>query len=385
MEVNNMDPYTAKLAIQLQIDDLNDILSQKNDMGDALIAFETFGVACQYLLRILEGQVLAMDILKQEHANRVLFEELLREERQAVQDHNVARELAGLGPEPPTPSYYSESHNPVLDCHRYLESSISFDPSEVLNFNPVIVPESCVAGPSVQPRHKGKGKAKEVDDPSTYAAGPSVQMPFRGKGKGKAKAGEISEERITHVACAACMEFHPRFDVLELGCRREGDMTSHSYCRDCLIDLFKTSLSDTTLFPPRCCSVTIPLRSCIHLIPSDLVTKYQVKEVELATPNPTYCSNRYCAQFIRTEDITADVAICSECKEKTCAVCKNPSHRGLCPEDPTVQTLMSVAGEKKWQRCYKCRTMVELAVGCYHMQCDCSSPPSRNARSRRVT
>jgi E3 ubiquitin-protein ligase RNF144 len=64
----------------------------------------------------------------------------------------------------------------------------------------------------------------------------------------------------------------------------------------------------------------------------------------------------------------ANVAICQSCREETCTMCKNPKHKGLCAEDPIVQMLMDVAGKMRWQRCPRCRTMVELLMGCYHMR-----------------
>ncbi|KAF1847649.1 uncharacterized protein K460DRAFT_244791, partial [Cucurbitaria berberidis CBS 394.84] len=171
--------------------------------------------------------------------------------------------------------------------------------------------------------------------------------------------------------CSACMEQFARFDVLELGCKRQDDALFHAYCRTCLVDLFQTSLTDTTLFPPRCCGKRIPISACVQLCPPELVRQYKEKQIELASPNPVYCSNRYCAEFIKPESVTADVAVCTSCRAETCTVCKNPRHKGLCPEDPTVQMLMDVAGKQRWQRCPKCRTMVELLVGCYHMRCRC--------------
>ncbi|KAF2028694.1 hypothetical protein EK21DRAFT_28255, partial [Setomelanomma holmii] len=175
----------------------------------------------------------------------------------------------------------------------------------------------------------------------------------------------------THALCSACMEHCARFDVLELKCKRQEDATYHAYCRTCLVDFFQTSLTDTTLFPPRCCGKRIPISTCLELCPPALVRRYNEKQIELASPNPIYCSNRYCGRFIRAENVTADIAKCPSCEEETCTVCTNPRHQGLCPEDPTVQMLMDVAGEKSWQRCPKCRTMVELLIGCYHMRCRC--------------
>lgn len=45
-----------------------------------------------------------------------------------------------------------------------------------------------------------------------------------------------------------------------------------------------------------------------------------------------------------------------------------PSHEDEeCPEDMEMEDLLNAAAEKKWQRCYSCRRMVELTIGCNHI------------------
>lgn len=351
-----MDPHTAKLAVELQLADADEILDGLGAMEDSRAAFEVMKTAFQDILPLLEGQVLAMNMIKDDRANQVLYERLIREERQAAQDHSLARELAGLGPEHGQDQSLGLGSFDSQDSPSYIDNGPKDCTATKLDeYTSTLFWEQSYAG-----------SLKPVDEVQSSASGPSVQAPF--KGKGKATEIDGAHEHITHVICAACMDRHPRFDVLELDCRREGDIANHAYCRECLIDLFNSSLSDTTLFPPRCCGIRILMPTCLYLLPPDLVKRYEEKEVEMATSNPTYCSNRYCAQFIRPESIIADIATCAACSATTCTTCKNPSHKGICPEDPTSQMLMDVAGEKKWQRCYKCRTMVELLVGCYHMQ-----------------
>ncbi|XP_014551360.1 hypothetical protein COCVIDRAFT_55488, partial [Bipolaris victoriae FI3] len=177
----------------------------------------------------------------------------------------------------------------------------------------------------------------------------------------------------THILCSACMELHPRFDALELSCKRSTEDSAHAYCRTCLSDLFHTSLADTTLFPPRCCGKSLPMPLCKQLCPPSLMAEYEDKQMELTTPNPVYCSNRSCAKFIKPCNITADIAVCQTCQKETCAICRNPRHNGVCPKDPSVQALIEVATKEEWQQCPNCRTLVELTVGCYHMRCRCGT------------
>ncbi|OCK75733.1 hypothetical protein K432DRAFT_255129, partial [Lepidopterella palustris CBS 459.81] len=173
--------------------------------------------------------------------------------------------------------------------------------------------------------------------------------------------------------CSACMELKPRFDMLELGCKRIGEEDTHSYCRDCLQDLFESSVTDSTLFPPRCCGIPISLNTCSHFFTAAFMIRFEEKVEELSTPDPCYCSNKDCVKFIRPYHIRAGVALCPSCSHGTCALCKRPVHQGLCPDDPSVKMLMDLAGTEKWQRCNNCNNMIELTIGCFHMSCRCGN------------
>jgi E3 ubiquitin-protein ligase RNF144 len=365
MEFTALHPATAQLAIELQLADINAVIPGLRE-GDEYAAFHAMQTDLQNALLLFQDQTYAMDLLRVDHSTRVVFETLVQEERQAERDHGLACELSAINPDQTqlstvTPSnhlgdrelglshefqnFYSEFASATAEDHVILALSGS-DPALSTCYTEQICGTS------------GGATTNHAESSTKHLS----------KGKRKATGTSHEEEHVTHILCSACMEQCARFDALELSCKRPGDITCHAYCRSCLIDLFQTSLTDTTLFPPRCCGIRIPVSDCLEFCPPALVKQYREKEDELAAPNPVYCSNRYCAGFIKPEYITADVAVCQNCEEETCAVCKNPRHKGLCPEDPTVQTLMDMAGKKRWQRCPKCRTMVELLVGCYHMR-----------------
>jgi hypothetical protein len=167
--------------------------------------------------------------------------------------------------------------------------------------------------------------------------------------------------------CSACFDRYDKVDILQLPCKGVGETQNHAYCRECLKRLFETCISDTSSFPPRCCSKAIPLASCVRFISKALVDRFIEKRDELNTVNPTYCSNSKCAKWIRGRYIVADVATCPHCSRKTCAQCKGKPHQGLCPEDPDVRELINMAREKNWKTCPECKNMVELDRGCYHI------------------
>jgi E3 ubiquitin-protein ligase RNF144 len=335
-----MEPGTAKLAVQLQIADINDLLDGLYDgedipNGDARTSFQIMRCDLEQQLQVLDGQVLTLVILRQEHANRLAFSRLMEEERQAASDHQLAMRLTGL----------AVSNSDIKRCADYEASlcdSTDCDTDEQWDM------------------------AKELYA-SHLESETADRAPLNGIRTVTATATKTTVSKIlgseTLTKCCACMEVVPSKNTLTLRCKPE----AHTYCRGCLVDLFASSMINTALFPPRCCKMPIPLDTCRVLLPKKLIKDFDLKVEELATPNPTHCSNAECSAFVRTTNIKADVASCVFCKSKTCVRCKSSDHNGLCPSDPHVQLLMDIAKRGKWQQCTKCKNMVELEQGCFHM------------------
>jgi len=182
------------------------------------------------------------------------------------------------------------------------------------------------------------------------------------KGKGKSMSAFSMQAE-----CVSCFEKFWKFDILQLPCKRDDDVDFHAYCRDCLVGLYESSITDPSLFPPRCCAKIIPLFSCTPYLSNGLIARFVEKKEELDTPNRIYCSNPDCSKWIRPVHVEAEVATCTACSQKTCTTCKGKQHDGLCPEDKGVKELMGYAEQNKWQTCPNCKNMVELNRGCYHI------------------
>jgi E3 ubiquitin-protein ligase RNF144 len=365
MELTSLPPATAQVAVELQLADIQAIMQGLNQ-GDEYAAFDAMRAELQKDLLLLQDQVFTLGLLRADYDTRVVFETLSQEERQAEQDHNLACELGEIVPDRSeqsiaAPRDYREGREQCPDDH--IQDAYLVLASAMKENDTIMTLESFELSSSLY----SSGRSDKIAENSrANVAGPSTTC--TSKGKGKADVNSYEDEHLARTFCTACMEQYARSDTLELDCKRPEDIFKHAYCRNCLIDLLRTSLTDTTLFPPRCCGTCIPIFACVELCPPTLISQYKEKQNELAFPNPVYCSNQYCRKFIKPECVTADVAACPGCKEETCTTCKNPKHKGLCPEDPTVQMLMEVAGEKGWRRCPRCRTMIELLSGCYHMR-----------------
>lgn len=98
MELIGLPPATARLAVELQLADIEAIM-QKLIKGDEYTAFDATRIMLQDVLLLLEDQVYAIEVLRADYNSRVVFETVMRDERQAEQDHNFACNLSGITPD----------------------------------------------------------------------------------------------------------------------------------------------------------------------------------------------------------------------------------------------------------------------------------------------
>ncbi|CAD0083636.1 unnamed protein product, partial [Aureobasidium vineae] len=152
--------------------------------------------------------------------------------------------------------------------------------------------------------------------------------------------GSDDEQEHDHyglsITCVACTDQLPWFDILEASC-------GHRYCVECLTVLFRDSMVDETMYPPRCCRQAIPLDDAKLVLHPKLVRDFEKKSIELDTQDRTYCFDPRCSAFIPTQRIADDVAGCLDCGKGTCATCKAAAHRGDCPRDENLQQLLQAA------------------------------------------
>lgn len=186
-------------------------------------------------------------------------------------------------------------------------------------------------------------------------------QPESSKWAASRKRLERGDQRPSH-KCNSCLESKSFAEVAAVPCR-------HEYCRDCLQQLFRHSMTDEAYFPPRCCKLAIRPGHQISLyLTGQLVREYERKAIEYSTPRRTYCHEPSCAAFIPPDKCSDTVATCTLCTRQTCTTCKQASHGGDCPSDGALQEVIQLARDRGWQRCGKCWSMVELEMGCNHMR-----------------
>lgn len=160
--------------------------------------------------------------------------------------------------------------------------------------------------------------------------------------------------------CAACMESYASASIIKAPC-------GHYYCSDCLDSLFESSLTDHLLFPPRCCRQRIPLDVARPHLSRTVASAFAKQLPQHNATNPTLCHSPYCTAFIPSWRVRNDVGTCLACYKRTCSICKTEAHPSDCPDDTALGQLLNTAEQSGWQRCYKCRRVVERDVGCSRM------------------
>ncbi|RDW61575.1 hypothetical protein BP5796_11467 [Coleophoma crateriformis] len=175
------------------------------------------------------------------------------------------------------------------------------------------------------------------------------------------------------VECLTCLSDDiPVYKSAKLKC-------GHRMCHSCLKRIFKLSVIDPQHMPPKCCtSDHIPLKHVDRLFDIKFKKKWNLKFQEYSTKNRIYCPARRCGEWIKPGSIHSEggrkYGKCSRCKTKVCCLCNGKWHgsRG-CLKDEETARLLETAKQAGWQRCYNCRTMVELKEGCNHMTCRCTA------------
>ncbi|KAI9746748.1 MAG: hypothetical protein M1818_000463 [Claussenomyces sp. TS43310] len=139
------------------------------------------------------------------------------------------------------------------------------------------------------------------------------------------------------------------------------------------------SVNDPQHMPPKCCtSEHIPLKHVERLFDTSFKILWNKKFQEYTTKNRMYCPARRCGEWIKPGNIYVEggkrYGKCSRCKTKVCGRCNGKWHGSKdCPKDDATNALLEAAKKAGWQRCFNCRSMVELKEGCNHMTCRCTA------------
>ena len=148
-----------------------------------------------------------------------------------------------------------------------------------------------------------------------------------------------------------------------------GSGVSSPQITDKSVGWFLRALEEKPKKRPHCCRRDLPVNLVAHQSGHAFLEKYRMFELEIATPNPLYCSSRKCNTFVPPSNIHGDIGVCG-CGGRTCRHCCRQEHPGkLCAQDQDTQKVEALGKSKGWKHCPRCKHMIERTAGCLHMTC----------------
>ncbi|KAK4673092.1 hypothetical protein QC763_108770 [Podospora pseudopauciseta] len=183
-----------------------------------------------------------------------------------------------------------------------------------------------------------------------------------------------TKESREEIECTACLEPTERADSVKAA------ICNHTYCKPCFEQLVLTGLQTEAQFPPKCCLNPIPCRTITKYTSRSTRKLYNEKSTEYATTDRIYCPIPDCGRWHdkttiitpQTGTITTPYLKCTK-GHKMCPICHQKAHKKTeyCPQDPDYLRTKAFIQESGWQKCHRCKRVVEHVSGCRHMTCPC--------------
>ncbi|KAL3677803.1 hypothetical protein R1sor_020759 [Riccia sorocarpa] len=201
----------------------------------------------------------------------------------------------------------------------------------------------------------------------------------------------VSDDELPVEECPICVEKVLVLDFFRVkGC-------SHRFCISCLTQHVgvRVNSRQVPVKCPQACGSLLEIDQCRGVLSPELVDAYAKCLTEVGVPESdrVYCPFRGCSSFMARASPSAEPSTsgtsfvrvgpteCMECHRLFCAECLVPWHADIsCNEYQSLPPgereaedikLRNLASSKKWQQCKKCRRLIELAHGCYHITCRC--------------
>ncbi|MCO5558375.1 hypothetical protein L7F22_011957 [Adiantum nelumboides] len=211
---------------------------------------------------------------------------------------------------------------------------------------------------------------------------------------GGIRSGDALRSKIDNKQpCAICLESKYQAEMVKIsGC-------SHEFCNKCLVQHAEVKVQSGQV-PVGCphvgCTTILSLDDCQSLMSQRWYDLLQKRLMESSIPEAerVYCPYSYCSALMDRRNFNVNTVTsaassstasackkCLECARLFCMECRVPWHvsmtcdyyQSLPPQfqDKQDAQLHQLAANQRWQRCKKCRRMIELSEGCYHMTCRC--------------
>ncbi|KAJ6031341.1 hypothetical protein N7540_002073 [Penicillium herquei] len=320
MAREHIDP----LALQLLLDDLNILEDQgkvkqrEGDNTDLELAIQSTKLDIMATQTSLQDEVMALSTSAAMATDQNLLTSMREEEHLAEQDYRYALALKNGG----------QTENVTL----------MYEPTETDNSDDVV-------------------SAAMSDLMSRITI-----HDYESGGDGSSRSPPPYETRSMTYKCVSCLETF-RDPGFKSDC-------GHQFCLDCLRQMFLGAIKDEELYPPRCCGKAVPPEIAQRVLQYEELHAFSERAVECTAKDRLYCADPTCSKFISPFAIQDEIGTCPSCSKETHLTCRSLAHPGIdCPLDEALHSLLQMAEERNWRRCFHCRAMVELNHGCNHMTC----------------
>ena len=182
-------------------------------------------------------------------------------------------------------------------------------------------------------------------------------------------ATTVIETPSSTADCASCSDHSTTDKLIKAACE-------HYYCKDCFGQFIEASLQTHDGFPPKCCKIPVPFVTIAANVSAAIYSRYSARQAEIKNATALYCGVQRCGVKIENDRIEGVRATCVACRRDTCTLCrgefpervngKNVGH--ACKKDKGREQVLALAKEENWQTCYQCGNLVELNFGCHHMR-----------------
>ncbi|KAL4592210.1 hypothetical protein LXL04_005197 [Taraxacum kok-saghyz] len=165
----------------------------------------------------------------------------------------------------------------------------------------------------------------------------------------------------------------------------------HRYCFSCMSKHVEAKLHQGIL--PQCphegCKSDLEIDTCKIFLDPKLydIMNSQIKEASIPPSEKVYCPVSSCSALMSRSELHEHAATlstaaregpmrkCVKCHRLFCVDCNVPWHYNVTccnyKQPANEVKLKSLATRERWRQCIKCKNMVELAAGCYHIYCRC--------------
>lgn len=193
----------------------------------------------------------------------------------------------------------------------------------------------------------------------------------------------LADDEVPKFDCGICMETLPVLDLFH------GMRCQHRFCVACMATYIEGRINDGEV-PIPCPDLACPEaygediavlhpEVCKKSIDFAAFSSWGDRLTERAIPPNlrAYCPNRQCGVMLEAGGgKTPAEAFCPVCSHPMCATCgadwsydADGSSQHDCNERPNAELLQTLADERRWKRCPRCKVLVEKIDGCDFMKC----------------